>query len=451
MHMRENIEMSKSNINKHNFDESILQSAATLAETYNQKYFDISKAVESADIAVKPFKSLFSVNSDAIETASSYAEISNLVTLKSPTDTIENALKATTTTTNLGKPNLIVSYNSAIKAQKSLGINNMFENGISEITANVTDMSDYINKFSSNWIHALDKSNIAERSISAKDFAIFRSFPEYEKLDLPYGSKSVLNSLTKDAAIKLTQTENILIDPKDRMFYHKDSPEQKLSANHMNMLESSLDLFASISLDELVSFVSQLYEDVTFAMDHPVGKRIFDIIKNWNNFISFDAGTYYHAREIEDGKAPFLDQEMLKAPVNISSHGRYNAIGKSCYYIAETKDGAVNEVSKHRRKKKISIQVTGLKPIKSAKIIDFSGEIKGTNQFIEHMRYTVDNDEGKIVKNYLLPNFVASCCKKLGIEGIKYKSGEYNCCVLWKDDYFQFIEGSRDIIKITVE
>lgn len=443
--------MSKNNNKKHNIEESVLQSSAALAETYNQKYFDISKAVESADVAERPFESLFTANSDAITAASPYAEISNLVTLKSPTDTIENSLKAMTTTTNLCKPNLIEGYNSAIKAQKSRGINNMFENGVSEITANVTDMSDYINKFSSNWTHALDKFNIAERSISAKDFAIVRSFPDYEKLDLPYGSKSVLSSLTKDTAIKLAQTEDILIDPKDRMFYHKDSPEQKLSANHMNMLESSMDLFASISLDELVSFESQLYEDVTFAMDHSVGKQIFDIIENWNKFISFDADTYYHARELEAGKSPFLDQEMLKAPVNISSHGRYNAIGKSCYYIAETKDGAVNEVSKHSRKKEISIQVAGLKPIKSARIIDLSGEIKGTNQFIEHMRYMVDNDEGKIVKNYLLPNFVASCCKKIGIEGIKYKSGVYNCCVLWQDDYFQFIEGSREIIKITVE
>ena len=172
--MRENTEMSKSNINKHNFDESILQSAATLAETYNQKYLDISKAVESADVAEKPFKSLFSANSDAIATASSCAEISNLVTLKSPTDTIENALKATTTTTNLGKPNLIVSYNSAIKAQKSLGINNMFENGISEITANVTDMSDYINKFfmeeissktNMNWINPILQSVVFQQKI----------------------------------------------------------------------------------------------------------------------------------------------------------------------------------------------------------------------------------------------------------------------------------------------
>lgn len=65
---------------------------------------------------------------------------------------------------------------------------------------------------------------------------------------------------------------------------------------------------------------------------------------------------------------------------------------------------------------------------------------------MEHLRFSVDNDEGIIIKEYLLPNFVASCCKKIGIEGIRYKSTGYNCIVLWKDDYFEFVEGSRDII-----
>ena len=101
--------------------------------------------------------------------------------------------------------------------------------------------------------------------------------------------------------------------------------------------------------------------------------------------------------------------------------------------------------AKHSGGKKVNIQIVGLRPIKTAKIIDLSGEIKGTNRFIEHLRFTIENDEGKIVKSYLLPNFVASCCKRIGIEGIKYRSSGYNCCVLWKDDYFEFIEGSREI------
>lgn len=118
-------------------------------------------------------------------------------------------------------------------------------------------------------------------------------------------------------------------------------------------MESSQDLFADISLDELISFESQLYDDMTFAICHPVGKKIFEIIKEWKNFISFDADTYYHARRIETGQALLLDQEMLKAPLNISSHGRYNAIGKSCYYIAETRAGALAEITKHSGERKL--------------------------------------------------------------------------------------------------
>ena len=227
-----------------------------------------------------------------------------------------------------------------------------------------------------------------------------------------------------------------------------------MNTNHKNLLQSMLiqeqnitagssqELFEDISLDELLAFESQLYEDRTFAIVHPVGKKIFNIIKGWNKFVNFNDITYYHARKLEDGHRPFLDQEMLKAPVNVASHGRYNTIGESCYYIAETKEGAVMEIVKHSKESKPRIQVAGLKPIKDVKMIDLS---VGLNRVLEHLRFAAGNEDVKIVKEYLLSNFVASCCKRIGIEGIKYKSTGYNCCVLWKDDYFEFVEGSREI------
>lgn len=49
--------------------------------------------------------------------------------------------------------------------------------------------------------------------------------------------------------------------------------------------------------------------------------------------------------------------------------------------------------------KKLDIQVVGLRPVKHAKMIDLSGEIKGTKRFMEHMRFTGENEIGKIVKN----------------------------------------------------
>lgn len=76
---------------------------------------------------------------------------------------------------------------------------------------------------------------------------------------------------------------------------------------------------------------------------------------------------------------------MLKAPINVSGHGRYNQIGKSCYYITETKEGAIKEINKHSGVTKPFVQIVGLKPIKTAKLIDLSGEKKEINHFIDHI------------------------------------------------------------------
>lgn len=37
-----------------------------------------------------------------------------------------------------------------------------------------------------------------------------------------------------------------------------------------------------------------------------MGKRVFEIIQGWNQFIDFEDITYYHARKIEKGKAPSI-------------------------------------------------------------------------------------------------------------------------------------------------
>ena len=55
-----------------------------------------------------------------------------------------------------------------------------------------------------------------------------------------------------------------------------------------------------------------------------------------------------------------------------------------------------------------------------------------------------------VVREYMLPNYVANCCRDLGIAGIKYKSSQsakYNCIVLWNDGYFDFVDGTREIFE----
>lgn len=136
-------------------------------------------------------------------------------------------------------------------------------------------IADYADSLTFRWNQALGAVDIVEHSMAAQNLAVLRMFPDYGSLDLPLGSKRVLRSLTKPAAKRLMQTEEILFDPDEKEFFHKDTPEQTVSADQITVVASSLDLFATIGFDELVSFESQLYEDQVFAMEHPVGKKIY--------------------------------------------------------------------------------------------------------------------------------------------------------------------------------
>ena len=305
------------------------------------------------------------------------------------------------------------------------------------------NINDALTQFASNiaksWSAATVASDIAKMRMPAQDIAFAKLMPGGVKMDMPRGAKTVIRELSKPAAKALTETAEIEFVPKEKKFYHKDCPAKGLDAQEISDSESSLELFSEISLTDLIKFESELFENEYFANESKVGKKIFEIISGWKHFVHLGDTIYFHARCL--GK-----KEMLKAPVMISSHGRYNEIGRSCYYFTDTKEGALTEVYKHCGSKKPSVQIAKLKKCKEARLIDLSQNVSKNNRFIDHLRFKVDNTPGKIVKEYLLPNFVAGCCKKVGIDGIKYQGDGYNCYVTWKDDYFSF-EGN-DIVEV---
>ena len=311
-------------------------------------------------------------------------------------------------------------------------------------------LSDAVTQFANNmaktWSAATVASDIAKMRMPAQDIAFAKLMPGGVKMDMPRGAKTVIRELSKPAAKALTETTEIEFVPKEKKFYHKDCPAKGLDAQEISDSESSLELFSEISLPDLIKFESELFENEYFANESKVGKKIFEIISGWKHFVYLGDTIYFHARCLGKNNQPYLEQEMLKAPVMISSHGRYNEIGRSCYYFTDTKEGALTEVYKHCGSKKPSVQIAKLKKCKEARLIDLSQNVSKNNRFIDHLRFKVDNTPGKIVKEYLLPNFVAGCCKKVGIDGIKYQGDGYNCYVTWKDDYFSF-EGN-DIVEI---
>lgn len=433
------------------------QPSILMAESINEQ---LKTQQESFDKALQPMQDVIQSCNNLLD-SNSLGISSALVSYSAATqaivpDNITNVMSSTLSdiVTAMKPDQNIYKYNSdimsvfnSVKITPELqDFRTKLDESIQSMGNGLSAISDYISDMKTQWDNALCISDVLERSIAAQNFAMIRMFPDYDMLSLPRGSKSVLKSLTKSAAKRIMESDEICFDPKERKFYHKDSPDNKMTGNQITVVDSSLALFAEFTFDQLASFESKLAENYAFASRHPVGIRIFEILKNWNHFVSFEDITYYHARALEENQNPFYDYEMMKAPINVSSHGRYNEVGRSCYYIAESREGALNEIYKHSGREKPNVQVIGLKAKTNVKLLDLSDEVKGANLFIDHIRFTVENEEGKTVKEYLLPNYVASCCREIGIDGIKYRSTGYNCCVLWKDDYFEFVEGSREII-----
>ena len=308
----------------------------------------------------------------------------------------------------------------------------------------ISAASDYVQKLNMNWSKICGYTDIAQRSMQAQNIAMLRLLPDYLEYKLPYGVKDTVKKLSKKAAKRVAEADDILYDTKDRKFYHEEEPEKKVAARTITVITSSIELFADITVSQLIPFISKLADNKTFAINHLVGKHIYEIIQSWNSFIDFDCEVFYHARPIEGEEKPYqlyLEQEMLKAPPYISSHGRFNEVGSSCYYFADKKEGAINEIKKHCSSKTHAIEVAEIKPKRSIKMIDLSeAGLSKRNNFIDYIRLAASNNSGKIKKEYLLPNFVAACCREAGIEGIKYYSSGYNCYVTWQDDYFSFVD-----------
>lgn len=61
-------------------------------------------------------------------------------------------------------------------------------------------------------------------------------------------------------------------------------------------------------------------------------------------------------------------------------------------------------------------------------------------QFLDQGVYRVTSKYFIELRTNVLKMIELSCCKQLGIEGIKYYSSGYNCYVTWEDDYFEFVD-----------
>lgn len=295
----------------------------------------------------------------------------------------------------------------------------------------------------SSYVDALSDALRSSRLV-AQDFWFIKESTSLQSLsqeiNFPIGFVTALKDTNKPTAERIAPNRSIYYDLSSRGFVDVSHPEILITTKEINIVCAGNDLFDCIEEDyieetELLNFMTFLSQTPSFADSHDVGKKIIYLLQEVARRMDFDEKKYYHSRPNQDG-VPYTYEDMLKAPNGITSAGRYNRPGQAYYYFSNKKSGAINEIRKHISDNTF-VQTAVIIPVHSIKMIDLSGSLQRGKKFLDYIRFSADNS--KFPRAYLIPNFVSDCCRRIGIEGIKYYgTKDYSNYVCWNDGYFAF-------------
>ena len=295
------------------------------------------------------------------------------------------------------------------------------------------------------------QKTLNENLISMPDLAFFKTSNLMRglkaELTLPSGFATDIRNLNKSSMVRLSDNEAISFRSDDHVFVCNEDNNATATVHEMNAICGAEKVFALVSNeemfseDELMKFMSYLDSKPMMAMKNEVGIKIYNLIKDFPFIINFDNDSFYHCRARKAGEAPYVWEQMKKAPYGITYAGRYNEAGQAFFYFADTLDGAENEVKKHMSendKKEKVLQSFEIGVQGNVKLIDLSMKsMRGLNTFLRYIRFPLGDDSSKRPRVYLIPSFVAECCIEAGIDGIKYYGGQgYSNYVTWNDGYY---------------
>lgn len=267
---------------------------------------------------------------------------------------------------------------------------------------------------------------------------------------IPRGTKTFVRDLSKASLERLSVSEDVSVDIRGKRLLAADAETDPgacncvgddsgvVSANvrSFNVLTSSLSFLEGLSEVDMMKLQQLCSDDPAFARDCKAGRVIWETVRDWKDAISFDRPVYYHARLKPAGTAPYLKDDMAKAPRLLVKAGRFNGPQKAYYYFSDTEHGAMQEIGKHGSEDEA--QVAEIEGKRDVRLIDLSGVGRGTNYFLKYLRFPFTNTNQVIPPEYLVPNFVAQCCRHAGIDGIKYYGSKtYSNYVVWDDDLFR--------------
>lgn len=280
-------------------------------------------------------------------------------------------------------------------------------------------------------------SSFQQSTISAPEFACLKlnaNLLNQLPSDLRKEYRSSVDAISLSSANFLSAANQLIYDRQSGAFFEKGESEEIYPAV-LNQFTSATELFDDLKDEEMFDFFRFLARTPLMGLHHPIGRKLFDDVQERLKpvLVELKELKAYRVRNKKQNSRPLAEDEMREPPRVVASHGRYNMPGYPHFYVAESSEGAKNEVDKHNQT--VEYQIEQFELLHPIKIVDLSA---GDNSFIRACRWPSEGENGMIQLAYLIPCFFGDCCQVAGIDGIKYKGADsYSNYVFWTARDFQ--------------
>lgn len=195
--------------------------------------------------------------------------------------------------------------------------------------------------------------------------------------------------------------------------YRKDTLTEKyVNVNDIDKLEEvSNNKSLNIDREEMVEFISHAQEYPMLLMEHSVGEKIFNHIKNLKP-VKLEGDLHLYRIRTTDKLYPhFNHEQMLKPPFDVSAGGRFDQYGTSVLYTTDSLEISMLETHSPSNTHEYYF-MRKYKYDKSLRIADLTRE--NETDWVDCL---LREKESEQEEEYIIPRFVAQCLKYHGFEG----------------------------------
>lgn len=171
---------------------------------------------------------------------------------------------------------------------------------------------------------------------------------------------------------------------------------------------------------------------------------------------NFDWRTMGHEEEFHE---PYKENEIGAPPIDLADAGRINRSGVSYLYLATDAETAVSEVRPHPAE---NVSVGKFTSSKQLKIADFSKHsldiASMTDDTLSDLELIIAIEKTlstavspSLKKRYSVTQFIAEIIRKIGFDGLIFKSsvGHGQNLVIFEPSIFEYTAGSGKVYKVT--